>query len=686
MGTVARVTSDSGDASGASGASGGERRRITRAYYASEGTQPRTGQGQQQGYAQQQGYGQQEYGFQQGQDYGQAQYGQGHVYGSPETGYGVPHGDDQPPGPVQQPGVQQPGYEGYLPPRPAGGGRDGRRRRNGLLAIVAGACVVIVVAVGFILLRPGGNSGGFVPTGSSPGQDAEQITTAFLQAWQSGDVAKAAGLTDNPAAAQAALARYAKDLNLTKLSGSVTAAAATSAPAAPAPKPTSGAAASTTLEQVTFQLNAGVAAPPGSKPLSGTWTYHSKLVAYQGHNSSGWYIQWKPSVVAPNLTASQHLAAITVAPQVVSVTDSSGGQLASYNDPGLTTIAGLLQKAAPVGKGSPGLSVQIENAAGKAVPNSQAVVVSPQNIGELATTIDPRAEKAAQSAVKAKKNSAMVVIQPSTGHILAIANNAGQNDFALTAAIAPGSDMKIVTAATLFNNGIVTANTPVACPTTYPVGGIVIHNDQNESEPAGTPFTTSFAQSCNNAFTQWWKQMSASSSSGTDKLAATAKDYFGLNQPWNIGISGMSAQYFKIPVNSVNSALAEESFGQGTLQACPLAMASVAATVANGSFKQPVLVSGTPTVSAKSLPSSTKSQLWQVMRAVVTSGTGSGMGFGPNVYAKTGTADVTAGTQPNAWFVAFDPTKDVAMADLVVNAGYGAQNAAPQVKTFLDKY
>ncbi|MBO0821702.1 MAG: hypothetical protein J2P26_12735, partial [Nocardiopsaceae bacterium] len=614
----------------------------------------------------------------------------------PQTGYGQQPGQgtggqgpgDGPPGGYGPRSGPLPGSGGYFPPQPASGGRDGHRRRRGLLAIAAGALAVIVVAVGFILFKPGAGSGGFVPTGSTPGEDAQQITTAFLKAWQSGDIGKAAGLTDNPTAAQAALTRYAKDLNLTKLSGSVTATAETSAPAAPSPKPTSGAAASTTLQQVTFGLSAGVSAPAkaGAKPLAGTWTYHSKLVAYQAHDSDAWYIQWKPSVVAPNLTASQHLATITVPPVVVSVTDSSGRQLASYNDPGLTTISNLLQKAAPVGKGSPGLSVQIENAAGKAVPNSQAVVVSPQNIGELGTTIDPKAERAAQAAVRAKKNSSMVVIQPSTGHILAIANNAGQNDFALTAAIAPGSDMKIVTAAALFTHGIVSADSSVQCPATYPVGGIVIHNDQNESEPPGTSFTTDFAKSCNNAFTQWWQQLSAPSSSGTDKLAATAKDYFGLNQKWNIGLAGKSAQYFKIPKNSVNSALAEESFGQGTLQACPLAMASVAATVENGSFKQPVLVAGTPTVSAKPLSAHTKSQLWQVMRAVVTQGTAAGMGFGSDVYAKTGTADVTAGTQPNAWFVAFAPDKDVAIADLVVNAGYGAQNAAPQVKSFLDGY
>jgi cell division protein FtsI/penicillin-binding protein 2 len=74
------------------------------------------------------------------------------------------------------------------------------------------------------------------------------------------------------------------------------------------------------------------------------------------------------------------------------------------------------------------------------------------------------------------------------------------------------------------------------------------------------------------------------------------------------------------------------------------------------------------------------------MHDVVSTGTASGMGLPADVYAKTGTADVTAGTQPNAWFVAFEPSKDVAVADMVLNAGYGAQNAAPQVKTFLAGY
>ena len=99
--------------------------------------------------------------------------------------------------------------------------------------------------------------------------------------------------------------------------------------------------------------------------------------------------------------------------------------------------------------------------------------------------------------------SSMVVIQPSTGDILAIANNDNFNDFALTAAVAPGSSFKVITSTALFNNGILSSpQSPVTCPPTFTVQGITYHNDQNESEPAGTPFITDFAQSCNNAFDQ----------------------------------------------------------------------------------------------------------------------------------------------------------------------------------------
>jgi cell division protein FtsI/penicillin-binding protein 2 len=272
-----------------------------------------------------------------------------------------------------------------------------------------------------------------------------------------------------------------------------------------------------------------------------------------------------------------------------------------------------------------------------------------------------------------------VVIQPSTGHILAVANNAGFNDYALTASVPPGSTMKIITATALIDSGTVSASSPVGCPATYTVQGVVYRNDDNESEPAGTPFSVDFARSCNNAFAQWWPQLSG-------QLASTARTYYGLNQQWNIGMPGHSASYFSAPPGASGSELAEEAFGEGLLTASPLAMASVAATVDSGQFRQPVLLPGLSTVSAQPLPPDTDAQLKDMMRDVVAEGTADNLGFGPDIYAKTGTADVQGQDNPDAWMVAFDPDEDVAIAALVVDAGGGAQVAGPEVKTFFDEY
>jgi hypothetical protein len=595
------------------------------------------------------------------------------------------YGQQQPYGqPTYQPNAQQPSYTGQQPPygqqpqqsppppyrMPSA--KPPRRQRSRRLVyglIAGGVAVVAAISAGVVFISSGGSTPhptGFLPTGSSPGQDAQQITTAFVNAWGKGDLAQASKYTDHPAAALAALEANQKYLNLRKLSGTT--------------QSSTIASGAGTREQVTFALTAQVATSAAASALTGSWSYHSSLVAYQETNSQWWYIQWKPDVIAPNLTNTTHLAAITVAPQVVAISDAQGNDLTSYHDAGLTNIAALLMKSGSAGgRGKPGLFVEIQTNKGKAVPNSQAVVVAPSNIPNLATTIDANAEQAARAAVAKHNGSAMVVIQPSTGKILAIANNAQENDFALTAQVAPGSTMKVITSTALFNEGVLTPQTGVECPPTFTIQGITYHNDNNETLPAGTPFMTDFAQSCNNAFTTQWSHLYG-------KLASTAHDYYGLNQKWDIGIANLSASYFNAPANASGAQLAEEAFGQGSLIASPIAMASVAATVDEGSFHQPILVDGTKTVTAKPLPSSTDTDLKEVMRAVVTSGTAAGLGLGPDVYAKTGTADVTGQGQPNSWFVAFDPSKDVAVGCVVLNAGYGAQFAGPETASFLSAY
>jgi hypothetical protein len=549
-------------------------------------------------------------------------------------------------------------------------GRPGSRRRKLPYVLVA---VVVVAAAGVsaALVLKGDKhtqTTGYLPTGSSPGQDAQQTARAFLRAWDAGDLKQAANYTNHPAAARAALTAFPKHLDIRKLTSAAGAATALSSHS------------STPREKVTYAASASITAPYGSATVSGTWRYHGSLVTYQAKQSQYWYVAWAPDDLAPNLTASEHLDAVAVGPHVTSVTDASGNSLTSYGDPGLDNVAAGIETGAPPGTGSPGLNVEIQTSKGKLLAWSRAVVVAPRNVSGLATTIDPAAEQAARSAVAEHKDSSMVVIQPSTGKILAVANNAGFNDFALTARVAPGSSMKTVTSTALFTQGVLNPETDVACPKAFTIQGVTYHNDKGESEPASTPFITDFAQSCNNAFSTQWEHLT------NGRLADTAKKYYGLDRYWNIGIGSETARYFYAPPSASGSELAQEAFGEGQLVASPLAMASIAATIDNGRFLQPYLAPGAPRVTATPLPADTDAWMKQMMLAVVTSGTAEPIGFGPGVYAKTGTADIDHQGQPNSWFIAFEPSKDVAVGCLVVNAGYGAQFAGPEVKAFLDNY
>lgn len=574
--------------------------------------------------------------------------------------------------------AQLPPVVEHLPPvveqQPPRGrhGKQGRKRRKLPYVLVAAAVVAAGIGGAALVLPRGGRTQttGYLPTGSSDGQDAQQTARAFLRAWDAGHLQQAANYTDHRAAAKAALTAFQTYLHLSKLSSTQASATSISSNSA-APR-----------EKVTYAASATVAAPNGASAVSGTWRYHASLVTYRAKQSPYWYVAWAPGDLAPNLTASRHLAAVIVAPRVTSVADARGGSLTSYGDAGLNNIVAGIEASAPPAYGSPGLSVEIQTRRDRPVAHTRVAVVAPMNVSGLATTIDGAAEQAALSAVHLHNDSSMVVIQPSTGKILAVANNAGFNDFALTARVAPGSTMKTVTSTALFTEGVLTPASDVACPKTFTIQGIRYHNDKGESESASTPFITDFAQSCNNAFSTQWEHL-------TDgRLARTARKYYGLDRKWDIGIgSGReSASYFNAPPSASGSELAQEAFGEGQLTASPLAMASITATIASGRFRQPYLTAGGPLVSAKPLPAQTDTWLKKMMRAVVTSGTAAPIGFGPGVYAKTGTADIKGQGQPNSWLIAFEPSRDVAVACLVLNAGYGAQVAGPEVRAFLHSY
>jgi Penicillin binding protein transpeptidase domain/NTF2-like N-terminal transpeptidase domain len=541
----------------------------------------------------------------------------------------------------------------------------------GAAAIIGLATILVLSQVGvFAVKKP---VKGFQPTATKPALAARQTAEAFLAAWKAGHIRKAASYTDHPAAAAAALTSYRDGLHLHALHLAVSNA--------------------TAQGEVAFSVDATVGLPatpgagqsapsgPGGRASNSAvraiWSYPSDLTAYKKHG--GWWVKWNPALVAPNLTAGEKVVSTPVEPGAAEVLNATGGNLQGSSDRGVDNIAAALTKSDPTSQGIPGIEVALVGPGNVPVGTAQ-VLSQPVATGVVKTTIDPAVEAAAQSAVQAHAYSSMVVIQPSTGGILAVANN-GANDYALTARVAPGSTNKIITSTALFNTGLVRSpSQPVDCPPQVDADGEVINNAGGESEPPGTPFLADFAASCNNAFSQWYSSLSPQT------LAQTAQKYYGLNQPWDIGI-GQSVSYYSMPPAASNNELALELFGQGKLEAAPLAMASVAATVDSGSFKQPVVVQGQPQLSGTPLPATVHQYLWQLMRAVTQSGTAAGVfgGVGSPVYAKTGTADVGGQQQPNSWLVAFDPTLNVAIGCVVLNAGYGAQVAGPEVASVLQQ-
>lgn len=631
------------------------------------------------------------------------------------------------------------GY-GQTPPRRPSGARaesygDEPRpssRKKLFLASGIGAAAIVGLAT-VLVLNQGSLTGsgsatptpsGFQPTGTTVTADAQETAQAFLTAWQSGNFKQAASYTDNATAAQSTLSAYSSNLNLSGLQLAATGSTAltapsaaasassstTSASASPSASASYGSAAPTsTAGAVTFSVAAKVGLPATatssssasasgsasasasasassssstsaspsavSSAVSASWSYSSKLVAYK--KNGGWWIQWNPSLVAPNLTASEKIASVAIPPSASEVTDDAGTSLSAATDPGVHNLYNALKKSAPIGQGTPGVEIVLEKADGTPIGSSADVLSQPVNTGVVKTTINAKAEAAAQAAVTKYPQSSMVVLQPSTGNILAIANNDGGNDFALTARIAPGSTNKIITSTALLTSGLVSSTSQaVECPAKISVDGTTFANSQNESEPAGTPFLTDFAVSCNNAFGQWYDKI------GSSTLAQTAEKYYGLNEQWNLG-TGPAGPYYQIPSSSSNGELFQELFGQGQLETAPIAMASVAATVDTGSFKQPVIVPGTTQVTATALPSNVQQDLWQMMKAVTTDPNGTAYnvfsGVSSQVYGKTGTADVGATqTKPNSWMVVFDPTLNLAVGTVVLDAGYGASYAAPE--------
>ena len=336
----------------------------------------------------------------------------------------------------------------------------------------------------------------------------------------------------------------------------------------------------------------------------------------------------------------------------------------------------LLSQAEPVAQklaaGKPGWEIVSIDATGAELETLAAQPAKPG--ANVVLTIDTTIQKAAESVLARTPEPAMLVaIQPSTGEILAVAQNSAANvlgPLALKGQYPPGSTFKIVTATAGFDSNLITPTTQVDCPGVITVDNRDIHN-YNSFDLGTVDVTRAFAKSCNTSFAQLATKMPV------DALGRAAAQY-GIGR--DFVIPGITTLTGKVPAADSTVQKAENGFGQGVVLVTPFSAALMVATAATANMPTPTLIRGARTTIDQPAPlrsAKAQSGIRTLMRAVVTDGTASVLQDAGTVYAKTGTADFTGTDGVNrahAWTVGF--RGDVAFSVLIVAGNTSVRTTA----------
>ncbi len=347
--------------------------------------------------------------------------------------------------------------------------------------------------------------------------------------------------------------------------------------------------------------------------------------------------------------------------EIPGVTASDESDLVSTDPTFAPDLVGQVKKAViDEVDGQAGWSVVTSNRNG--VDVDVLTDTPPQPAPSFSISLDRNIQVAAQRAVNARTEQAMtVVIQPSTGAILAVAQNpAADRDGPVASAglYPPGSTFKIITAGAAISSGLATPGSTVPCPGRIEIGERSVPN-YNEFSLGDVTMSTAFTRSCNTSFAKLASEMSP------DALTVAASQ-FGVGPDYDV--VGLPTDSGSVPPADELVQRTEDGFGQGKVVVSTFGMALAAATVAHGSTPVPNLLVGRDTVITGDHPPIEPAMvdgLRGMMRSVVTSGTAERIADQGEVYGKTGEAEVEGGS--HSWFVGY--RGDIAFATLVVRGG-----------------
>lgn len=315
---------------------------------------------------------------------------------------------------------------------------------------------------------------------------------------------------------------------------------------------------------------------------------------------------------------------------------------------------------------------------------------------DVRTTIDASLQRKAAELLTSP--GAIVAVEPSTGHILALYSypsfdpNKIDSDFerlssdessplfnrATQGLYPPGSTLKILTLAAYLESGG-SLEDKFDAPAVLEVGGFRIKNYGNHSYSDITALKA-FSLSVNTAFAQM------ALAAGPEQFRRIAAK-FHLDRSFSIPLPSVPGNITDNLSDKVN--LAWSGVGQAEMLLTPLHAAMMVTAIArDGSYIEPVIIYGDQARSEQVLKPETAALIKHAMIECVKSGTGRRAQIpGIEVAGKTGTAEVE-GKQPHAWFVGFAPADNpqIAVAVIIENGGSGGAVAAPVFRELVKSY
>jgi Penicillin binding protein transpeptidase domain/NTF2-like N-terminal transpeptidase domain len=339
------------------------------------------------------------------------------------------------------------------------------------------------------------------------------------------------------------------------------------------------------------------------------------------------------------------------------------------SSPALDGLPALWQKTIDA---AAGWSVRLVSTEGqnKGQPTDELISTQPGDTPPIRTTLDTRLQLLAQQAVATEPRPAVLVaISPSTGGILAAAQNAAANAqgaIAFSGAYPPGSTFKTITTAAALQAGLATPDTPEPCPGTVTIENRTIPNE-DEFDLGTVPLSTAFSHSCNTTMAALADKLPSDALPNMARLFGIGVDYV---------IPGLTTITGSVPNADTPAQKVENGIGQGTVTVSPFGLAVAEASLGHGSTITPTLVVGQQTT-ANTPPAPITPGIADSLRAMmaqtVADGTATALRDIPGLGGKTGTAEFGDNTHSHGWFAGI--VGDIAFATLVV----GGDTSAPAI-------